>query len=152
VVTQVQRCGEPRLVERRDEVRRACREVRPAVVVARDHDPRAQDRGGCGGPLAVLGAVDGRHRPYGQIAAAISARHRVRGPRGPPHRPRSQPAGRRRAGQHPRRRPRDGPATVVQVVRMVVVADQDDVHNPEIRLRRGRTGHLGQVAVKAVTR
>ena len=52
-------------------------------------------------------------------------------------------------GQHQRGGQRQGAAAVVEVVGVVVVADQHQVHRPELVLGDRRADGLGEVAVRA---
>jgi hypothetical protein len=60
---------------------------------------------------------------------------------------RAEAAGSAAGGQHQRGGKSQGAAAVVQVIRVVVVADQHQVYRPELVLADRRAGGLGEVAM-----
>jgi hypothetical protein len=60
---------------------------------------------------------------------------------------RAEAAGSAAGGQHQRGGKSQGAATVVQIIGVVVVADQHQVHRPELVVGDSRAGGLGEVAM-----
>src|SRR6516225_1616333 len=81
--------------------------------------------------IAVVGTVYGGDRRHGQLAAVGTA-HGMAGPGIQTDGRLAEAAGSAAGGQHQRGGQGQGAATIVQVIGVVVVADQHQVHRPEL--------------------
>lgn len=97
-------------------------------------------------PVAVFGTVDRRDGGDVDLAGAGPGEG-VGAPRSQPDGRGTQAFGRAGGGEQRRRVHREGTAALVEVVDVVVVADEDDVDGADLVLGDGRALGLRQVAL-----
>ena len=98
--------------------------------------------------FCIFGTVHGGHRGHGEVAA-VGTLQGMAGPGGEANGRPGQPPGAAGGGQHEAGGEGKGAATVIEVVRVIVVADQHQIHLPELFFGDRLADGLGQVAVRA---